>query len=72
MNKYMNSKKKKSEIDKTIDQVTHYTNTRKHSMLRENVTNPEIRKHLKMIKSNIFRYEDHFCGVRLKIYWYSN
>ena len=59
INTYLHSKKEKSEIDQIVDKAVDYTNIRKTLYVAsENVINPEIGKHLKMIKPNIFRYED--------------
>ena len=59
INTYLHSKKEKNEIDATIDEARHYGKIRKTLYVAsENVINPEIGKHLKMIKPNIFRYEN--------------
>ncbi len=59
INKYLNHKIDENEIDKVLDQAKHYTKIRKTLYVAsENVINPEIGNHLKMIKPNIFRYED--------------
>jgi len=56
---HMENKKSKDEVLKTVSNAIHYPTIRKTLYIAtENVINPKIGEHLKMIKPSIFRYED--------------
>lgn len=59
INSYLHSKKSEDAISDGVQHAMAYTTLRKTLYIAsEKVINPEIGEHLKMIKPNIFKYED--------------